>query len=187
MERRIVQILQFYQPLKTKETMKTLKFVLLSTAAALFTAVPALADTVSYSITTINPLVAPGGTVTFHGSISAPITNAGAIQFLGDSATTGAYTLDDTDFFADTPMGLAPGESYNGDLFTVTLPSNASGAYTGFFDIEFQDADFKTFFEDAQFSLTETSTPPVPEPGSWVLLSTGMGAAGLVRRRFLHR
>ncbi len=178
---------QVISTIESEKTMKTLKFVLLSTAAALFTAVPALADTVSYSLTTINPLVAPGGTVTFDGTISAPITNTGAIQLLGDSATSGAYTVDDTDFFVDTPFSLAPGESYNGPLFTVTLPSDASGTYTGFFDIDFADASSNTFFEDAQFNLTEAPAPPVPEPGTWVLLSTGMGAVGLLRRRFLHR
>ncbi len=158
--------------------------LLLSTAAVLLTSVPALADTASYAITTLNPIVAAGGTATFSGIIAAPASNAGLLQLLGDTSTTGAYTVDDTDFQLDTPFTLSPGAFYNGPLFTVTLPGNASGTYTGFFDIQFADASSNTFYDNAQFSLSTPAVAATPEPGSWLLLSTGMACALMLRRRY---
>ena len=115
--------------------MKNSTGILLSTAAALLTSVPALADTATYTITTLNPIVAAGGTATFSGIISAPASNAGLIQLLGDTSTAGAYTVDDTDFQLDTPFTLSPGAFYNGPLFTVTLPGNARAEPTRAFSI----------------------------------------------------
>ncbi len=158
--------------------------ILLSTAAALTVSVPALADTASYTITTSNPIVAAGGTATFSGIISAPASNTGILQLLGDTSTAGAYTVDDTDFLLDTPFTLSPGAFYNGPLFTVTLPGNASGTYTGFFDIQFADASSNTFYDNAQFSLSTPAVAATPEPGSWLLLSTGMACAFMLRRRY---
>ena len=160
--------------------------IFLLASAALTPSVPALADTATYTITTLDPVIAAGGTATFNGILAAPAGNAGLIQLLGDTSTAGAYTVDDTDFQLDTPFTLSPGAFYNGPLFTVTLPGNASGTYTGFFDILFSDASSNTFYDSAQFSLSTPAIAATPEPGSWLLLLTGTACAFVLRRRYAN-
>ena len=126
--------------------MKKLSFAVLAIAGALVSAAPALADTVNYSLTTLNPTVAAGGTVTFNTSIVAPSGNTGSISILSDSFSCAAgCTIDDTNF-NNTPFALAPGQSYTGPLFSVTtLSTDIAGIYKGFFDITFADALNNTF------------------------------------------
>ena len=169
--------------------MKKLSFVILTIAGALISTAPALADTVNYSLTTIDPTVAAGGAVTFKSSIVAPPVNAGSISILSDSFSCKAgCTIDDTDF-NNTPFELTPGESYTGPLFSVTtLSTDAAGNYEGFFDITFADSLGNTFTDSAPFDVTVGSLSSVtPEPGSWLLLSTGLAGAWLLRRRFPAR
>ena len=167
--------------------MNLLKLTLFAITAALLTVRPALADTVTYSILTTNPTVAPDGTVTFNGSISAPNSNSGSIYLIDDSYTADSpLIVDDTDFLLDAPSYLAPGESYLGPLFDVTLPSGTKAAlYGGHFDLILGIDDISNTVTDrATFQISET--PPVnaiPEPSSWLLLATGMAAATFVRPR----
>ena len=157
--------------------MNKLSFAALAIAGALVSAVPALADTVSYSLTTVDPTVTAGGTVTFSTSIVAPPSNAGDISILSDSfSSETGITIDDSDF-NDTPFALAPGQSYTGPLFTVTsLSTDAPGNYSGFFDVTFEDASGNLFTDSAPFEISIT-----PEPGSWVLLGTGLAAIALLK------
>jgi hypothetical protein len=163
--------------------MKKLSFAILTIAGALISAAPALADTVNYSLTTIDPTVVAGGTVTFNSSIVAPSTNTGSVSILSDSFSCQAgCMIDDTDF-NNTPFELAPGESYMGPLFTVTtLSTDAAGNYEGFFDVTFADASGDIFTDSAPFEVSVA-----PEPGTWLLLSTGLACAWLARRRLLTR
>jgi hypothetical protein len=163
--------------------MKKLSFAILTIAGALAFVAPALADTVSYNLTTIDPVVIAGGTVTFNSSIMAPSSNTGSIAILSDSFSCEAgCTIDDTDF-NNTPFDLAPGESYTGPLFSVTtLSTDVAGDYDGFFDITFAAAAGNIFTDSAPFEVNIA-----PEPGTWLLLGTGLGGAWLLRRRFLTR
>ncbi len=163
-----------------------LKLALLSTAAAVLTAVPALADTVNYSLTTIDPTVAAGNSMTFNGSLAAPLTNAGDLAILSDSFSVDSpLVLDDTDFYFDTPFFLSPGSTYTGPLFTVTLPSTTpNGLYNGFFDVSLSDAAGNPVEANASFQVTAGSAAAVtPEPGTWLLLATGLIGGVLLRRR----
>jgi hypothetical protein len=163
--------------------MKKLSFAILTIAGALAFVAPALADTVSYNVTTIDPAVTVGGTVTFDGSITAPSTNSGSIAILSDSYSCTGCTVDDTDFYFDTPYELAPGDNYTGPLFTVTtFSTDVPGVYDGSFDVQFADALGNTFTDSAPFEVSVT-----PEPGTWLLLSTGLAGAWLLRRRLLTR
>ena len=149
-------------------------------AAALLCAAPALADTVTYNLTPASEGVPAGGTVTFNTSIVAPGSNGGAIYILSDSFNcTSGCTVDDTDF-ASTPLELDPGQSYLGPLFTVTMAHGASGTYNGSFDITFEDSSNNVFIKDDSFAVAVT-----PEPSSWLLLTTGLAATCLLRRRLL--
>jgi hypothetical protein len=163
--------------------MKKLSFAILTIAGALVFVAPALADTVSYNLTTIDPVVTAGGTITFNTSIVAPSSNTGSISILSDSFTSDSgYTIDDTDF-NNTPFELAPGESYTGPLFSVTtLSTDVAGDYSGFFDITFADGAGNMFTDSAPFEVGVS-----PEPATWLLLSTGLGCAWLLRRRLLTR
>ncbi len=166
--------------------MKKLSFALLAVTGALVSAAPALADTVNYSLTTVDPTVAAGGTVAFNSSIVAPSGNTGSISILSDAFSCQAgCTIDDTDF-NNTPFELAPGMSYMGPLFTATtLSTDAADVYAGSFDINFADALGNTFTDSAPFDITVGSSASVtPEPGSWLLLSTGcLAGVWLLRRR----
>jgi hypothetical protein len=157
--------------------MKKLSFATLAIAGALVCSVPARADTVSYSLTTVDPTVTAGGTVTFNNSIVAPPSNAGDISILSDSfSSETGITVDDSDF-NNTPFALAPGQSYTGPLFTLTtLSADAPGNFTGTFDITFEDASGNLFTDSAPFETSIT-----PEPGSWLLLSTGLAAVLLLK------
>ncbi len=169
--------------------MKKLSFAMLAIAGVLVSAAPAVADTFSYSLTTVDPTVAPRGPVTFEGSIAAPSSNSGDL-LLSDSFSCTGCTLDDTDFFNDVPYPLAPGGSYTGPLFTVTVSNPfATGAYDGTFDVGLTDAlgnPIPGTFDSAPFEVTVAPSSVTPEPDSWLLLSTGVAGVGLLRRRFLR-
>ena len=164
--------------------MKKLSFAILTVAGAFVSTAPALADTVNYSLTTVDPTVAAGATVTFDTSILAPSGNTGSISILSDSFSCTRCTIDDTDF-NNTPFLLAPGGSYTGPLFTVTtLSTDIAGVYDGAFDVTFADASGTSFTDSAPFAVTVASSSSVtPEPSSWLLLSTGLAGAWLLRRR----
>lgn len=169
--------------------MKISKLALLS-VAALLASVPALADSFTVSLLPANPTVAAGSTYTLSGTITAAAGNTGDIFPLGDTITVDApVTYDDTLFLVNVPLSLAAGQSFTGDLFTVTLPSSiATGVYLGNLDVLSSDALGNFITADAAFSVNATQASSVtPEPGSWLLLSTGLGAAGVLRRRFATR
>lgn len=68
---------------------------------------------------------------------SAPLSNGAAVNLNGDSVNVGSpLTLDDSDFFADAPFFLSPGDSDTLDLFTVSVSAGTTpGNYSGFFTV----------------------------------------------------
>jgi len=136
--------------------------------------VAAFANTDTITFTLTNPDVSvypPGGGVTFDATVSAPSGNSGDVFLNGDSfSVDGPLTLDDSDFFANFPLSLAPGASFTGDLFVVTVPPGTlDGAYLGSFTL-LGGAD-----GGAQDSLgTVNFSVNVPEPSSISLLLAGI-------------
>src|SRR5882757_729756 len=164
--------------MKMKKTALSLSMLML--AVLLPVASPALADTISLTLSSPVQTGAPGSTLTFGATVSAPITNGATVFLNGDSFNVniaGANPIDDSGFLLNFPLSLDPGGSFSGTLFTVALPASlASGTYNGFFTI-LGGANSSTLGQlaTASFQISTPSQSAVPEPGSWILLATGLG------------
>jgi len=116
-------------------------------------------------------------------SFKADLVNTGdnAVTLLGDDLTlTGLSATDD--FYTNAPWTIdVSGTSGDILLFTVDIPNGTPfGAYSGVLDIFFGDSEYNPMgyaAEDFEIDIT-------PEPGTWVLLATGLLLlAGLIRYR----
>jgi hypothetical protein len=168
-------------------TVHTLRRTILTLAvAALALTLPAAADTLNFTLTSPVASAAPSGTASFDATVSAPLTNTATLFLIGDSTTLSipGATLDDSPFLLNFPLSLNPGDTFTGELFTVTLPASiAHGVYTGFFEIQGgSDPASQDILGTVSYSVVVT-----PEPSTWLLLSTGvaLGIITLTRRRTL--
>ena len=168
-------------------TLHTLHRTILTLAvAALALALPAAADTLNFTLTSPVVPATPSGTVSFDATVSAPLTNSGTLFLIGDSTTVSipGATLDDSPFLLNFPLSLNPGDTFTGELFTITLPAAiAQGVYTGFLEIQGgSDPSSQDILGTVSYSAVVT-----PEPSTWLLLSTGVafGIITLTRRRTL--
>ncbi len=150
--------------------------------AMLLLVAPAFADTLNLTLT--NPIQAgsPSATLTFDASASAPFSNSGTLFLNSDSfnlSLVGA-NIDDTGFFINFPPTLAPGEGAAATLFTVSLPAAfAPGTYSGFFQIlGGSDPGAQDILATVNFQVTTPAA--VPEPGTWLLLATGIAALAML-------
>lgn len=141
----------------------------------------ALADTLNFTLTQSAVDALPGDTVTFEATVSAPITNVADIFLNGDSGNLGALSIDDSDFLANAPFFLNPGDSATFDIFTVAIPvGTPQGTYVGFFEIlGGVDGNASDALGIVNFSVAVS-----PEPSSFLLLGSGLaGLVGVVRRK----
>jgi hypothetical protein len=149
--------------------------------------VRAHADTLSLIITTPVQTITAGSTVSFFATVSAPITNTTTLNLVSDviDKTGDSFTFDDDGFYFGFPLTLSAGESYTGLLFTATANQNIGiGLYPGIFSIlgGTQETD-QDVLARANFEL-DVPASAVPEPGSILLLMTGLpGVAVLVRSK----
>lgn len=130
-----------------------------------------------------NATVTPGQTFTLSEWISLDAGASGPVFFNGDSFNIDApITLDDTPFLTSFPLSVNPGDTVQGNIFTISVPAViAPGIYTGFFSI-LGGADVNAMDELTRLNLqlTVPAQEAVPEPGTWVLLATGVGALAVV-------
>jgi hypothetical protein len=157
---------------------------------AMFLLVPlASADTINLTLT--NPVQSgvAGSTLSFDATVVAIFDKLGPVYLNGDnSTTTGSLIVDDTGFLLNFPFVMSAGDSVTDLLFTVTLPAGlAPGTYTGSFSIlGGPDPESQGLLDTADFTINATAPSAVPEPGTYVLMGTGVAAlifAGFTRRR----
>jgi len=157
--------------------------------AVLLLVAPACADTLNLTLTNPTQTGTPNATLTFDASASAPFSNSGALFLNGDNfnLSLAGATIDDSGFLLNFPLSLLPGEGFAVTLFTVSLPSViAPGTYNGFFAIlGGSDPGAQNTLATVNFQINAPA--PVPEPGTWLLLATGLAilaASAHVRRDF---
>jgi len=146
----------------------------------------ASADTIN--LTLANPVQAgsPGSTVSFNATVLAVSDKLRPVYLNADNFNVASpLTLDDTPFLLNFPLVMSAGDSVTDLLFTVSLPAGlAPGTYTGFFSIlGGLNPDSQGVLDTVDFTI---NTSAVPEPGTWMLIGTGMAALmviGFTRRR----
>jgi hypothetical protein len=127
---------------------------------------------------------------TFSFEISLDNTGNPDLFLNGSNFTIDSPLVLNDMLFVNFPAVIPADGIIDGTLFTVDLPSDlAPGLYNGTYSLlgGFSPDD-QTDLTDIDFTINAVpaSTPAVPEPGTWVLLVTGLGAMGTVvysRRR----
>ena len=151
----------------------------------------AYADTVTITLNSATITATPGSTVDFYGTVTAPATvNSGTVYLNGDKSDFyGDGTIDSAngeyDPFLDDFFTIPTGGSQTGELFTVTIGSDAdAGLIPGVFAVlggsavnNYDELGFVDFDVNVVSAATVT-----PEPPTWLLLATGIvGLAGFCR------
>ena len=165
----------------------TLKRAALALSALVFAlilqAAPAHADTLNFSLTSSTLSGASGDTLTFFGTVSTPSSNRKTIYLNGDSLNFSASgaTVDDSGFVFNFPLSLDPNNTFTGELFTVTLPSDLpQGLYSGYFEIlGGSNSSVSSTLATVGFQVVDGAAP---EPTSWLLLATAVAFLGFAMR-----
>jgi hypothetical protein len=163
--------------------MKNLRNLLvLSMAMVCFLLAGTAAKAVPFTITLDLPYQSGSKTLyIFDGTLTN--TGGATLWLNGDTGYVDPpATLDDTPFYDNAPSFLDAGDSWWGELFTVTAPPYGEGSnyYAGYFTIEGGgDVSAADILGTADFDIQQT-----PEPSSLLLFGTGL-LAFLVGRKLI--
>jgi hypothetical protein len=168
----------FLNPEREMNQMK-LKACVIVMFLALLAALPgtAHADNVTLSLAPVS--AAPGTTVTVDGTIAS----IGSTTFFlnNEDFTLGSSFFlngDTTDFFLNAPLSLDGGTNTGTiALFTFDIANGTpAGTYAGnFLDvIGGPGANDQNLLASTEFAVTVTPVTATPEPGSLVLIATGL-------------
>jgi hypothetical protein len=94
---------------------------------------------------------------------------------------------DDTPFFLNFPLSLNSDDPVTGELFTITVPlGTPDGLYPGSFTLVGGGDASSHLGLVEYFDVNVANVNPIPEPGAFLLMGTGLlGFAGVVRQRLL--
>ncbi|HLI47338.1 MAG TPA: choice-of-anchor tandem repeat GloVer-containing protein [Chthonomonas sp.] len=156
-----------------------LRLLVLLVGGCLLAGLQTASAQLNFTLQTPNPTVAPGSNFSFFATLTNTDPN-NSIDLTGDNTTYSDPNANDfTDNFLNAPPSLTPagtvGSSWTGDLFDVTVPSNAvSGTmYTGTYELDFMDGGVAGSVSQP-FSVTVGGHATTPEAGSmWILLLLG--------------
>jgi len=157
------------------------KTIICLAAFLLLLATSAVADTIDYTVT--DPL----GTLTFSlDSNSSPcFVDSGAFALCSVPTSDGTQDI----YFYGNYDGFLSGLGFSLSGYEVTGPQLYTGSE---FSPTLLTGTFQAFLEGSKNSpatiVATDVTTPVPEPGSMLLLGTGLvGALGAFRRRLLGK
>jgi hypothetical protein len=159
----------------------------MATLFVLFFASAARADSVDVTLIETSQTATAGSTITFDATLSNR-SSTDTIFLNGDSSITSSLllTVDDTPFLTNFPLSLDPSEvSGPYALFNVIIdPSTPAGSYdfNSFSILGGLDGNTFDTIGTADFSLTVASTVPITEPGTLVLVFSGLLAIGTLTR-----
>lgn len=170
--------------------MKMKPLFLTTAVLALLAFLPAVAQADPVTINLPGSIVIPAGGSAL--GVQGSLANLGAPTFFitsGSLTITGpaGITFDDSLFLANAPLSIAPG----GDtglfaFFSLFVDAGvAPGTYSGTFTVlggATDGAQDVTLTKDFNI-VVQSSTQPVPEPTSMLLLGSGLGGAWLAKRR----
>jgi hypothetical protein len=145
----------------------------------------ASADTINLSLS--NPVQSgvAGDVLNFTATATAIPDKQGPVFLVSDSGNvTGPSSLviDDTPFLLNFPFEMSGGDEVTDVLFSITLPSDViAGVYSGYFSIlGGADPLSSGTLGTVDFTVNVASPSAVPEPGTWVLMITGVGMLALL-------
>lgn len=163
---------------------KTLTRNLSVLGLALAACMPAMAGVINFSLVNPPQLAAPNTILSFSATVSAPLANSAPVFLNADSNTIDfPLTLDDSGF-TNFPRSLAPGGSFTGVVFTVSVPPDVTSfnSYNGYFEIDGGgDGGAVGFLDSVNFQIEAVPATTVPEPGNLVLPLLGLAGMAVLR------